>query len=51
MQGKRPVYLILTVLVLLNLVATKLQAQEAQSAFQAHLEHSLPATFQFAIGH
>ena len=51
MQGKRPVYLLLTLLVLLNLVATNLQAQEAQSAFQTHLEHGLPVAFQFASSH
>lgn len=48
MQGKRPVYLLLTALVLLNLVATNLQAEQAQSAFQANLQQGWSVAFQFA---
>lgn len=51
MQGKRPTYLLLAMLVLLNLVATNLQAHEAQANFQTNLEQGLPIAFQFASSH
>lgn len=51
MQGKRPLYLLLSVLILLNLVATNLQAREVQSAYKAHLENGLPIAFEFSSSH
>ena|GEM_PF-4023241 len=42
MQGKRSIYLLLTVLVVLNLVATNLQAREIRNSFQAHAESGTP---------
>ncbi len=51
MQGKRPFYLILTLLVVLNLVATNLQAQAVQRVYKAHAETGTPITFQFTSSH
>lgn len=51
MRGKRPAYLLLTVLVVLNLVATDIQAHEAQNAYKARVESGLPIAFEFASGH
>ena len=48
MQGKRPLYLLLTTLTLLNLVATDLQAHEAQSALQAQLKQGSSVAFLFS---